>query len=71
MNERISAAAGEYVAYEEACEAAGVGVNCPHGFRWTRCLDGCQVTEHGGRLHFEEKTAPKRFVCRGHTGGGR
>lgn len=38
----LTKAADAYSDYEERCIRAGVGMNCPHGFRWNRCLDGCK-----------------------------
>ena len=64
----LDAASLNYCEYESACEAAGVSVNCPHGFRWNRCLDGCRVIKVvSGMLHFEQQIGDKRYICRGHV----
>lgn len=65
--QELAKAADSYAAYEDLCNKAAVSLNCPHGFRWNRCMDGCQIVEHGGLMHFEHKVAPKKFVCRGHA----
>lgn len=73
----VEVAAMDYCDYEDACNAAGVSTYCEHGIRWNRCTDGCRVVRHGGRLHFEIKVAPAKYVCSGHSlaielnGGGK
>jgi hypothetical protein len=62
----VSDACMEYIAYADACERAGVGDYCSHGFHWDRCLDGCRMNEEKGLIHFEQKVGDKRYICRGH-----